>query len=254
MCLALIVVFATKLDYLLSYYNYYSLMFHQAEGIIVFILILVSLVVFVIGLAGYQANMIQLGLDQLFEAPSQYLSLFILYAVWAFKLGAIPLTVSGPLLLCRGSTHFAADVIVSIFPFLIAFFLIFLLIISWRRSHWFYTEGGHENPYKTVLKIINFARKHKHPPQRSAFTFSDNYIPSRLDFAKERYGGPFTTEQVENVKTLLRIVIVLFAIGPVHTLEVPASYFIFPLFGFHILQQNTYLADTEFCNEQHIIL
>ena len=46
---------------------------------------------FVIGLAGYQANFIQLGLDQLFEAPSQYLGLFIHYATWAFHTGSIPL-------------------------------------------------------------------------------------------------------------------------------------------------------------------
>ena len=83
--------------------------------------------------------------------------------------------------------------------------------------------------------VINFARKSKHPLRPSAFTYSDNYIPSRLDFAKERYGGPFTTEQVENVKTLVRILFVLLSIGPVFMLEVPASHFVFPLFGFHML-------------------
>ena len=30
-----------------------------------------------------------------------------------------------------------------------------------------------------------------------------SYIPSRLDFAKERFGGPFTTEQVETAKNFL---------------------------------------------------
>ena len=73
--------------------------FHETKEIIVFTLILVSLIIFFIGLAGYQANMIQLGLDQLFEASSQYLSLFILYASWAFKLGSIPVAVFIPLLL-----------------------------------------------------------------------------------------------------------------------------------------------------------
>ena len=68
-----------------------------------------------------------------------------------------------------------------------------------------------ESPYKTVSQINNFARKHRYPLQCSAFTYIDNYIPSRLDFAKERYGGPFTTEQVENVKMFLRI---LFGVGP----------------------------------------
>ena len=246
-----IVDLATKI-HSLNYYNH-SMLLHQAEGLIAFILAIISLVAFIIGLAGYQANLVQLGLDQLFEAPSQYLSLFILYAVWAFKLGSVPLTVTLPLLLCSDPIRSAIVRALAFFPLVIAVFLILLLIISWRKRHWFYTEDGQENPYKTVFKIINFARKHKHPLQRSAFTFSDNYIPSRLDFAKERYGGPFTTEQVENVKTFLRILIVLFAMGPIFTLEVPASYFIFPLFGFHTLQHNTHLQDAQFCTGQHTI-
>ena len=46
------------------------------------------------------------------------------------------------------------------------------------------------------VKLIE--KGHKHPLQRSAFTFSENYIqPSRLDFAKGRFRGPFTSEQVE---------------------------------------------------------
>ena len=94
-------------------------------------------------------------------------------------------------------------------------------------------EPGHQNPYKTVYSILKFAKIHKHPLRRSAFTHCDNYIPSRLDFAKERFGGTFTTEQVENVKTFLRILLVLVALGPVFALEVPASFFIFPMFGLH---------------------
>ena len=159
--LAEIIALTTKL-HLLTYYNY-PMMFHQAEGLITFILILVSLVAFVIELVGYQANLVQLGLDQLFEAPSQYLSLFVLYAVWAFKLVSFPLTVTLPLLLCRDPIYLAAVKVLALFPLISAVFLILLLIISWWKRHWFYTEAGQENPYKTVFKIINFARKHRVP-------------------------------------------------------------------------------------------
>ena len=86
-----------------------------------------------------------------------------------------------------------------------------------------------------MYSIIKFAKSHKHPLRRSAFTHCDNYIPSRFDFAKERFGGPFTTEQVEDVKTFLRILVVLLAIGPVFALEVPGSVFVFPFFGLHSL-------------------
>ena len=84
-----------------------------------------------------------------------------------------------------------------------------------------------------VVSVLKYVKKHRYPLQRSAFTYCDDYIPSRLDFAKERYGGPFTTEQVENVKAFLRIIVVLLTIGPMLVLEVPASYLIFPLFSLH---------------------
>ena len=76
-------------------------------------------------------------------------------------------------------------------------------------------------------------------------------IPSRLDFAKERFGGPFTTEQVENVKTFLRILLILFAVGPVFALEVPASFLIAPLFGMHLHHYS--MKKVEYCRGKALL-
>ena len=213
---------------------------------------LISLLCFVIGLAGYQANFIQLGLDQLFEAPHHYLGLFIHYASWSFHLGAIPLAVF-PLIWCNHPRYAVQRVLDSVSAIMIVMLIIILLLIimGWKK-HWFFIEAGQENPYKLVCKVINFARKHKHPLQRSAFTYADDHIPSRLDFAKERYGGPFTTEQVENVKTFLRILIVLLSLGPVLMFEVPASNFVLPLISLHTLHQFHHMGE-EFCSSsEHV--
>jgi peptide/histidine transporter 3/4 len=252
----LLICFVEIIGFALAYRNNSEsvrlVLHHEAKGFLFLILVIFSLVTFIIGLAGYQANMIQLGLDQFFEAPSQYLSLFIMYAEWAFRLGPLPLMVFVPLLLCNGPLSFVGVRVLTMFPFIIAISIIVLLIITRWKRHWFYLNSRRENPYKTVSAIINFARKHKYPLQRSAFTYCTDYIPSRLDFAKERYGGPFTTEQVENVKTFLWILILLFSIGPVFTLEVLSSYFIFPIFGFHTLHHIG--LGKEFCTGQHTIL
>ena len=48
------------------------------QGLVVAVLCFISLFTFIIGLVGYQANFIQLGLDQLFEAPSQSSSVYSL--------------------------------------------------------------------------------------------------------------------------------------------------------------------------------
>ena len=59
-------------------------------------------------------------------------------------------------------------------------------------------------------------------------------IENQLAETYMHHGGPFTTEQVENVKTLLRILLFLVAMGPVFVLQLPASQYILPLFSFHV--------------------
>ena len=213
-----------------------SISLDSDQGILLFILVSIFVLSFIVVLIIYQANFIQLGLDQLFEAPSQYLALFIHYATLVFHSGSVPIVTVILLYLCNSSKHSATYSIVLLsITFVLLLTLIVLLVISYWKRHWFYSEPGRSNPYKTVYDIIKFVKNHKYPLRRSAFTYGDRYIPSRLDFAKERYGGPFTTEQVENVKTLMRILLILFAIGPAYALEVPASFFVFPLFGIHSL-------------------
>ena len=64
-----------------------------------------------------------------------------------------------------------------------------------------------------MARVLRYAWKNKQPRFRSAFTYQDHTKPSRIEFAKERFGGPFTTEQVQDVKTFLRIVVALVPIG-----------------------------------------
>ena len=227
----------------------YPELFRSPFGVCVIIISFVALILFTLGLMGYQANFVQFGLDQLLEVPSHYLGLFVHYVVWAFQFGSVPLMLF-PLLWCNSTTtKNIVWYVLCPLPIIVLLLVGILLIVIYRRKHWFFNEAGEKNPYKSFFKVINFARKHKYPLRRSAFTYCDDYIPSRLDFAKERYGGPFTTEQVENVKTFLRILVVLLSIGPVFMLEIPASHFVFPLFTFHIFR---YLG-TELCIHEHAL-
>ena len=58
------------------------------------------------------------------------------------------------------------------------------------------------NPIKLIFQVLNYARKNKCPRLRSAFTYIDEEHPSHLDFGKHKFGGPFTEEEVEDVKTI----------------------------------------------------
>ena len=186
------------------------------------------------GLSGYQANFIQLGLDQLLEAPSEYLGLFVHWVEWFSELGySLTKPIFYVLSNCSKELKISAHhTVLSLSPFFFVILLLVLIFSCWKR-HWFYSEPGQNNPYKTVFKVLNFARKHKYPIQRSAFTYADDEEPTRIDFAKERYGGPFKTEQVEDVKTFLRILAVLLVLGPTFFLEIPLGP-IFQLYTNHI--------------------
>ena len=246
-CFIEILVFILNLE--IIHYNDYITYLHKSVTLFGFGLILFSLICFIIGLAGFQANYVQLGLDQLFEESSQYLRLFIHYAVWVFHLGLLPLRITDSFVACSypGNIAIPPKVILLSMPFIVTLLLITLLIISRCKRHWFYSNPRHNNPYLTVIKVVNFARKHKHPIRRSAFTYSDDIAPSRIDFTKERYGGPFTTETVENVKSFFRILLVLFAMGPLFVLEVPSSFFVFPFFGMHFLHYHKHIGK-DFCD------
>ena len=195
---------------------------------------LVGFLTFAISSTGYQANYIQFGLDQLLESPSQHQALFVHWAVWCNDVLSGIFVALGAIVDCgKWSLDHAVNVLVAVVGGCSALLLLLLLFTYWKR-HWFYTDLRLHNPYRTVVKVLNFARKNKYPLQRSAFTYCDNERPSRLDFAKERFGGPFTTEQVEDVKTFLRIIVILLSLGPIFVMIIPASVVALPLVSLHV--------------------
>eukprot|EP00731_Ephydatia_muelleri_P034764 Em0075g17a len=115
----------------------------------------VGLLLFQSGMAMFEANAIQFGLDQLaFEST--------------VTLGSSSIGTTGP-----------------------------LTFTSSPRSP------------RLVYACLSFARTHRVPVSRSAFTYGNETLPSRLDLAKSRYGGPFSTEQVEDVKSFGRILAIM---------------------------------------------
>ena len=61
------------------------------------------------------------------------------------------------------------------------------LCVGHCKRRWFLPTPGIGNPYKQVRSVTNFARKHKVPVHRSAFTYWEEDIPSGLDLGKNNY-------------------------------------------------------------------
>ena len=209
-----------------------------------FILAFIPLLLFLIGMCGFQANIIQFGTDQLHDATTVEIVLFIHWYEWTMYL-ATGLTKLLPRIPC--AYHAMPDdcrviqALCTLFAVLVV--LTATLFLGSKKSRWFVIDSGSRNPYKLVYRVLRFAAKNKYPIQRSAFTYCEDELPSRIDFGKSKYGGPFTTEEVEDVKTFFRILGVLAAVGLAFTLEIPA-YYVVPFLQFH-LQHTFYDSHTQ---------
>ncbi len=87
-----------------------------------------------------------------------------------------------------------------------------------RRENWFLIDHARPNPYRLVYKLTKFVHRHKVPIRCSAFTFCEDDVPSGLDLGKTKYDGPFSTEEVEDVKVFYGILKLLVVLGPVTTM------------------------------------
>ncbi len=72
-------------------------------------------------------------------------------------------------------------------------------------NHWLVKEPVTHNPLKLIFKVLRFALKNKYPQQLSALAYWNSNRCSRVDLAMIKYGGPYTTKQVEDVKAFFRI-------------------------------------------------
>uniref|UniRef100_A0A1X7TBM3 Uncharacterized protein n=1 Tax=Amphimedon queenslandica TaxID=400682 RepID=A0A1X7TBM3_AMPQE len=87
-----------------------------------------------------------------------------------------------------------------------------------------------KNPIKLIVRVLCYARKHKYPENRSALTYWEEEAPSRLDLGKDKYGGPFTEEEVEDVKTVFRMLPLFIAFSYIPSMLTRMSVGIFLAF------------------------
>ena len=163
-------------------------------NVLIWIISGVAYLLQVIGYSCVRSNIIQFNIDQAIGASADELSAIIYWH----------------------SLSCAIFFIVIIMPCLINQFMIvsyvlsgvavtIVIITNFLFKHWLEHTSHIVNPIKMILKVLNYARKNKYPENRSAFTYWEESYPSRLDLGKEKYGGPFSEEQVEDVKVVLQL-------------------------------------------------
>ena len=183
-----------------------------------------------LGLSSFQVVALQFGTDQLQGSPTDHLSVFIILfwyivaetlpnAVFQWAKYSLNLSSFGPFKVTR-IIHICWNL------FSAAFVSVMLSIKSCFMINWFSTGermpndtqsrdtmSGNSNPYHLIYRVLRYAQKHKYPVQCSALTYWEDKIPSRIDLGKSKYGGPFTTEEVENVKTFFQLIKLLLSLS-----------------------------------------
>jgi len=146
----------------------------------------------------YMVSSFHLGVDQLMDAPSWQVSSFISWYCWSFFVAAvIKMFFTECLLSLTVNAGFASMAITV------------ALCLDLLCNKVITKEPPASNSLKVIFQVVRYAVKNKYPRLRSAFSYWDEK-KSRINLAKAVYGGPFTSEEVEAVKTFFKIVPILF--------------------------------------------
>ena len=175
------------------------------------VLLCTTLPIAAVGVGVFYTNLLPFTLDQMIGASAEELSAAIHWYYWGFNLGLLTLSLLKCIPIWNTMfQHILPTILLTFSTLCLSAVLISdCLFHSWLDS----SSSKITNPIKLIYKVLNYARKTKYPTNRSAFTYLDEEEPSRLDFGKEKFGGPFTEEEVEDVKTVLRMLPLLTVAG-----------------------------------------
>ncbi len=182
----------------------------DAQQTVAFSGVVIAEAVYFIGFTGFSVNSVPFGLDQMPDASGDQICAFINWHVWTLLVGLAIAAVEPTISNCLDISGISSVYLVHLFQSLVSAVLLTVTLCSaFLLRRWLTIEPEGTNPLKNVYNVLRFAARHKTPVRRSAFTYWEAGIPSRIDLAKSKYGGPFTNEEVEDVKTCLRMVVVI---------------------------------------------
>ena len=193
--------------------------------------VILILALAIVGKGMFESTAIQFGTDQMIEASSNQLSTFIHWYYWTLYIGnvCIDTIISGIFLYlsyCQfknTDSNYDQDQAIAkwvVFPLGIpqcCLCCITLLLLYLKKfKNYLNIEPVGVNPVKQIIDVLKYAYHHKYPVRRSALSYYQNTYPSRIDFGKIQYGGPFSNEQVEDTKTVLRLLVLLASLFGFH--------------------------------------
>lgn len=176
-------------------------------------------VISAMGIAGYHVNVVPFGIDQMEGASGEEISSLVHWYYWTrnFNFGMlVQFALQTIWKSCKesdpqGESHQRWDLYVLLIQMV---FLTAAVCLDLTFSSKLHKDAKIHNSVKKVKDISIFVLRHNQPVgHRKAHTFTYEAPPTRSDFAKESYGGPFEDDEVEEVISFWRIIVILLAWG-----------------------------------------
>lgn len=167
-------------------------------------LLLIGFVIATIGHTFFEVNAILFGLDQLQMYSTDNQRSFIYWFYWTMEFGRFLYGIC----VCGSIEHIGPQEGIKITSTVFSVVQIIGLIIAavfvfvWKRKFVNNTTGYH--PFKLIFQVVKYVSKTRLNIKRKDIT-----SPTTLDLAKFKYGGSFTTEQVEDVKVFFYLLFIL---------------------------------------------
>ena len=198
-----IFLFVAQLIFGTYFAIFYFITNEESEFIVGVFVFTIGTLINSLSLAGIRVNLISFGADQMESASSEQFSSYFHCYYWcrtiglliAYSLGAYLVAAHGEVALVLSTTAAMAG-----------------MVTNFTAYKWFIKITKHTNPVLLIYRVLKYAATKKKPAERSAFSYDDRSEPSRIDLAKKTHYGIFNDEQVEDVKTFLRILVVIFSL------------------------------------------
>lgn len=185
-----------------------------------------------LGNAFFNANAIQLGTDQMLEASSDQLSSFVYWYYWITQVGNILVYIITVIVTITYNTN--EYYIVAVLSLTQLILVIIGIIVFHGSKRQLYIQPTRRDTIKNIFKVLWYAKQHKYPQRRSALTYWETTSPSRINLGKEKYGGPFKAEEVEDTKSFLRILLLLVSLFGLYTVDSAKNLTVFILKEYNI--------------------
>ena len=170
--------------------------------------LLLTLVLYVfisVSAAGFSANIIPFGADQLLYGPAEQVTSYFNWYMWTREVGRLFIAVSFWI-------H-TVEVRALVATFVASILMAVAVVVSTRLKNWLFVENERRNPLKDIFDVIRFAVAAKRPERISAFGYDGRNAPSRIDLAKSKHGGIYESQTVEDVKSFLSLLPLLVMSG-----------------------------------------